>query len=125
MSVTAPGSWRGLRVRVRYTEQHLVVLLPQALWGIEPDRGAPVSDYRRGGDQRPSDLPAMLADVQRSWRHAWLTTAMRRAVYVHLAMGLPQHLGAGILGIPQSTLSNHYRAGVMALLEHLNGARDE
>lgn len=121
VSVTAPGSWRSLNVRPRYSERHVVLLLPLALWGIEPDRPAPTPDYRKGGDGRPSDLPAMLADMQQSWRRAWMTLSMRRAVYVHLALDLPQHEGAWALGLTQQTLSNHYRAGIGALLDHLNG----
>jgi hypothetical protein len=63
----------------------------------------------------------MLADMQRSWRHAWMTLSMRRAVFIHLALDMPQHEGAAALGLSQQTLSNHYRAGLGALLEHLNG----
>jgi hypothetical protein len=97
------------------------MLLPLALWGIEPDRPAPTPGLRKGGDQRPSDLPAMLADMQRSWRDAWMTLSMRRALYVHLVLGLPQAEGAAALGVAQQTLSNHYRAGIGALLSYLNG----
>jgi hypothetical protein len=121
VSVTAPGSWRSLDVRPRYSERHVALLLPLALWGIEPDRPAAVPDFRKGGDQRPSDLPAMLVDMQRSWRHAWMTLSMRRAVYVHLALDLSQQEGAAALGLAQQTLSSHYRAGMGALLDHLNG----
>lgn len=125
MSVTAAGSWRGVGVRTRYSEQHIRVLLPQAVWGIDPLRPAPIPDYRKGTDQRPSDMPAMFADMQRAWGQAWMTKSMRRALFVHLAMDLPQHQGAALLGVPQQTLSDHYQLGIKALLDYLNGDEGE
>ncbi len=128
VSVTAPGPRRSLNVRTRnsdrYTERHVAVLLPVALrgielalWGIEPDLPA----FRKSGDQRPSDMPAMLADMRRSWQQTRMTLSMRRAIYIRRVLDLPQQNGAAALGLTQRTLSNHYRAGMRALLDHLNG----
>lgn len=128
MTVTAPESRRSLNVRTRnserYSERHVAVLLPvalqgidMALWGIDPDLPA----YRKSGDQRPGDMPAMLADMRRSWRLARMTSSMRRAVYIRRVLDLPQQKGAAALGLTQRTLSNHHRAGMRALLDHLNG----
>lgn len=121
MSVTAPGSWRGLNVRPRYTKRHMEVLLPQAVWGIEPERPAPIPDYRKGGDNRASDMPAMFADMQRAWQHAVMPIEAKRALFRHLAQGLTHHEVGQHEGIARETASLRYRAGMYALLAYLNG----
>jgi len=121
VTVTAPGSWRGLNVRPRYTERHVEILLPLALWGIEPERPAPIPEYRKGGDGRSSDMPAMLADMQQAWNCCSMGHAAKRALFLRLAGGLQQHQVAAHEGVTERTAYARERAAVLAILDYLNG----
>lgn len=119
MTVTAPGSWRSLDVRPRYTEQHVERLLPMAVWGVGSIR--PLEEQRVEGDGRASDLPAMLADMQAAWRLAPMRRPVRQALFLHLACDMRQDQAALLLNISRPSVSLYYRAGVAAMLAFLNG----
>lgn len=122
MSAGVPGSWRSLDVRPRYTGKHIEVLLPLALWGIQPEQPATVPGMPKGGTDRPSDMPAMLADMQQAWARAHLLLAERRAVFSRLAVGLPWAVIAGRERVAkEETVADRYERGVNALLYYLNG----
>lgn len=121
MSVTAPGSWRGLNVRTRYTRKYVEVMLPLAICGIEPDRPAPVPDYRSGGDDRPSDMPAVLADMQEAWKQARMEMPVRRAAFLYLVRELTDYQIAAREGVDERTSRARRGAAVFAILDYLNG----
>jgi hypothetical protein len=97
------------------------VLLPLALWGIQPEREAPTPGSRKSGDGRSSDLPASLADMQQAWRRAPMGLAVRRSLFLHLAVGLQEYEIAAREGVTQQATSVRYRSGVFAILDYLNG----
>jgi len=121
VSVGAPGSWRSLDVRPRFTERQVEVLLPLALWGIEPERAPVTPDYRKGGDGRSSDLPASQADMQQAWKHSSIGRTGKRALFLRLAVGLRHHEIAAIEGVTERTVYARERIAVLSIIEYLNG----